>query len=196
VYAGLYSGNDCVVKELLQADASTKDAATIVEEKRREMLQEAWVMAKIRPHGSIMVFYGVCFNPLRTVAELVSGGELKKLLERSHISALDGVSLSRDLASGLSHLQRFRVMHCDGMSIRVCAAENRVCDLNDMLTTGMPLFLTSGCPQLPCPRGFASASLEDLRLRPVTNGPSRCGVDRTGRKHSPPDPLELARVLD
>jgi serine/threonine protein kinase len=90
-----------------------------VEEKRREMLQEAWVMAKIRPHGSIMVFFGVCFNPLRTVAEFVPGGELKKLLEKSHISALDGVSLSRDLASGLSHLQRFHVMHYDGMSICV-----------------------------------------------------------------------------
>jgi serine/threonine protein kinase len=101
------------VKELLQdGNAASAD----LEEKRREMLQEAWVMAEIRPHGSIMVFYGVCFNPLRTVAELVAGGELKQLLEKSHISALDGVSLSRDLASGLSHLQRFHVMHCDGTS--------------------------------------------------------------------------------
>jgi serine/threonine protein kinase len=99
------------VKELLQ---NSNAEVAVVEEKRREMLQEAWVMASIRPHGSIMVFFGVCFNPLRTVAEFVSGGELKKLLEKSHISALDGVSLSRDLASGLGHLQRFHVMHCDG----------------------------------------------------------------------------------
>jgi serine/threonine protein kinase len=112
VFKGLYGANDCVVKELIIPKGSD---AKIVEEKRRELLEEAALMSAVKPHGSIATFYGVCLEEphLCVVTELVKNTNLHRLLQSFKVSALDGVSLSRDLASGLQHLQRSRILHCD-----------------------------------------------------------------------------------
>jgi Protein tyrosine and serine/threonine kinase len=73
------------------------------------------LMARVKPHGSIATFYGVCLDPespLCVVTEFVAGGNLHDFLKRcGHVSARDGVSLSRDLASGLQHLSETNILH-------------------------------------------------------------------------------------
>jgi Protein tyrosine and serine/threonine kinase len=115
VFKGLFRSNECVVKELILPEDAQEDEIAKV---KREMLEEAALMARVKPHGSVATFYGVCTNPATPqclVTELIEGGNLCDFLERRpDISVRDGLSLARDLASGLEHLASFNIMHCDG----------------------------------------------------------------------------------
>jgi serine/threonine protein kinase len=115
VFQALFRGNECVVKEIIVPEGTVDVGALAAA--RREMLDEALLMATLKPHGSIATFYGVCIDPhspLCVLTELVAGGNLHDFLQKSrHVSARDGMSLARDLASGLQHLTETNILHSD-----------------------------------------------------------------------------------
>jgi Protein tyrosine and serine/threonine kinase len=119
VYAGIYNGNDCVIKLLKSSDASARD----------ELIREARQLASLRPHGSICAFYGICIapgQPLALVTEFIAGGNLHSylLLHGRNLRDRDLLSLSRDLASGIDHLHKHNILHAD-VAARNCLIVSR-----------------------------------------------------------------------
>jgi Protein tyrosine and serine/threonine kinase len=116
VFMALYRSNECVLKEIIVPDDASAFGPELAQA-RLEMLDEALLMATLKPHGSIATFYGVCLDPdspLCVLTEFVAGGNLHDFLQQcDHVTARDGLSLGRDLASGLQHLTETNILHSD-----------------------------------------------------------------------------------
>jgi serine/threonine protein kinase len=115
VFKGLYLENECVVKQLIGQDSGDTSG---LEKAREELIVEAKVLSTVRPHASIATFFGVCIDsskPLCLVTELVAGGNLSTVLasNKDDICEADVLSMARDLASGLAHLENSGILHCD-----------------------------------------------------------------------------------
>jgi len=72
----------------------------------------------LRPHPNVCDLLGVCTNkqnPICIVTELLSEGSLTDLFNSSKIFIDAGlaVTVAKDIASGMSHLHRENILHCD-----------------------------------------------------------------------------------
>jgi serine/threonine protein kinase len=152
VFKGLFRENECVVKEI-------KTRGDAVEQAREELISEALVCSKLRPHASITQFFGVCIDPeqpLCLVTELVAGGNLHSVLCRRGVEIRDGdiLTMGRDLASGLSYLHELRVVHVD-LASRNC-----------LVVLGRPLHVKLcdfGLARV-LPEGSSSCSVQGVNL--------------------------------
>jgi serine/threonine protein kinase len=108
VYHGEYDGSDAVIKQLHIDTAESRD----------DLLREAAMLATIKPHASLVSFYGVCVEPGYPpclVTEFVEGGNLEQQLRspRRYVSGHDVCSLTKDLAAGLLTLHKTGILHLD-----------------------------------------------------------------------------------
>jgi Protein tyrosine and serine/threonine kinase len=121
VFTALFAENDCVVKELI---GNPEDPGA--KQELEDMLTEGILLSKLRRHGAVVAFYGVCFDPPCLVLELVDGGSLLSLLQDQDydLSESDLLSAGRDLAYGLAHLEATGILHCD-IAARNCLVGGR-----------------------------------------------------------------------
>jgi len=81
-------------------------------------LKEADNMKNLRPHPNVCDLLGVCTKPefpICIVTELLSEGSLVDLIQNGKISidANLAVTIAKDIASGMSHLHKENILHCD-----------------------------------------------------------------------------------
>jgi hypothetical protein len=118
VYHAKWRKADCAVKQLL-VDGKNEKAL-------KEFLKEALNMKRIRPHPNVVGMLGVAVNPeypLCIVTEYLPQGSLDNLLSNSSVTITPGQALfmAADVASGMSHLHKESIIHCD------LAARNLLC---------------------------------------------------------------------
>jgi serine/threonine protein kinase len=92
-----------------------------------EMVVEAVLLSQVKPHGAVTTFFGVCLDPdspACLVTELVEGGSLLSFISTRELTELDVLSVGRDLASALGHLQSTNILHCD-TAARNCLVVDR-----------------------------------------------------------------------
>jgi serine/threonine protein kinase/preprotein translocase subunit SecG len=114
VYTGSFRGSQCVCKEVI----NTEDAGS--KEECSAMIAEALLLSKVKPHAAVATFYGVCLDPkfpACIVLEFVAGGSLLDYVSNHELAEADVLSIGRDLASALGHLQATNILHCDGKHV-------------------------------------------------------------------------------
>jgi len=111
VYRARWRNADCVVKQMHQDLASDHVALN-------NFLREAHNMKNLRPHPNVCDLLGVCTKPefpVCIVTELLSEGSLVDLFNNGKITIDAGlaVTIAKDIASGMSHLHKENILHCD-----------------------------------------------------------------------------------
>jgi serine/threonine protein kinase len=101
--------NQAVIKVLKDTSQNARD----------DLVREACMLARLKPHASICTFYGAVLGPESwcLVTELIAGGNLLTLLRDSSdtrpVTGFDQVNLARDLAAGMSVLHASGVLHLE-----------------------------------------------------------------------------------
>lgn len=110
---------DIAVKRLLHPDDKEGDIDVDDPAYKNRRLSEAEAMLKISPHPNVTRLYGLVLKPTSLVVELCDGGSLDKLLgiDGSAPPLLlpmpDCVQLALQIARGVAHLHRARIVHRD-----------------------------------------------------------------------------------
>ena len=114
VRVGTYDFNQVALKKL--------NAELFTKEREQDFLKEASVMASIKSNYLVQLL-GVCMESPNyyMVMEYVSGGSLYNLLQQSTTILTDSqqIQIGFEVAAGLSHLHKYRILHRDLKSINV-----------------------------------------------------------------------------
>uniref|UniRef100_A0A7S1YGR3 Non-specific protein-tyrosine kinase n=1 Tax=Sexangularia sp. CB-2014 TaxID=1486929 RepID=A0A7S1YGR3_9EUKA len=105
-------------------------------EARKQLLDEGTKLTKLPPHENVVTFYGVCDSPPAIVLQFCDGGSLLSRLYGKQdgvksLAELERQSIALDIARGLEHLHRARVVHRDVAARNVLLHEG-VAKLTDM----------------------------------------------------------------
>jgi mitogen-activated protein kinase kinase kinase 9 len=107
VYKCKYRQSFVAVKQLKQISLDSDQG--------REFLAEARLMIDLKPHANVVTFLGICLDPLAIVTEFLPEGALNDKLEDDSFTmpwSLQ-VSIIKDVAAGMLHLQEEKIVHKD-----------------------------------------------------------------------------------
>lgn len=126
VFFGLYRGQTKVAIKTLKPGSMTPTA----------FLQEAAIMRRYR-HDKLVPLYGVCSRgmPLLIITEFMSKGALLNYLrdnpESQTLTIIDLIDMASQIASGMSFLERVKLVHRDLAARNCLVGENRVVKVAD-----------------------------------------------------------------
>jgi len=103
VWEGKWKGIHVAVKKLLTLENT--DIA--------EFLAEADLMRKMRPHPNVVLYLGVCRQPLCLVTEFVANGNLLALIKKEPINNDMKLKICQGIAAGMFYLHEQGVLHRD-----------------------------------------------------------------------------------
>jgi serine/threonine protein kinase len=126
VLRGSWGDKEVAIKEVKGTSA----------EARTQLLDEGTKLTKLPPHENVVTFYGVCDSPPAIVLQFCDGGSLLSRLYGKQegvksLAELERQSIALDIARGLEHLHRSRVVHRDVAARNVLLHEG-VAKLTDM----------------------------------------------------------------
>jgi len=116
VYKGMWRGIPVAIKQMKN---------NITDEVLMEFASEATLMKNMRSHSNVVLFFGVCRDPLSLVTEFMENGSLWGMLQSDKpMNMVLKLQIIRDIAAGMYHLQLEKVVHKD------LAARNILLDRN------------------------------------------------------------------
>jgi len=121
VWEGKWKGIHVAVKKLLTLENT--DIA--------EFLAEADLMRKMRPHPNVVLYLGVCRQPLCLVTEFVANGNLLALIKKEPINNDMKLKICQGIAAGMFYLHEQGVLHRDLAARNILldgALRPKVCD--------------------------------------------------------------------
>jgi len=127
VSKGRWRGGEVAVKKLV---------STLNSEQLRDFRQEIAIMCSLRPHPSVVQFFGASTKPgqpLCIVTEFLEGGSLLHLLQvdGQSISPSDMTKMAKGIASGMVHLISEKIIHRDLAARNILLTGSRTCKVSD-----------------------------------------------------------------
>lgn len=85
---------------------------TITQSSLKDFEEEALLMRRMNPHPNVVIFFGMCKDPLCIISEYVARGSLSSLL--SSLTPMDNdlrLQILKGIASGMYHLTCEKIIH-------------------------------------------------------------------------------------
>lgn len=122
VYRGVYRGFPVACKKW------KFDGHESEEKQKKELIEEAKTLAKLRNHGNICRFFGVSIdqNIVYLVFDLYIHGDLKRCMKKKSFNQAQKVNFARQISAGLWAIHDSGYLHGD------LACRNVLVNLNDM----------------------------------------------------------------
>jgi serine/threonine protein kinase len=127
VYRGTWKDREVAIKE---AKGTGEDAL-------RQLMDEGKKLVELPPYEHVTTFYGVCDDPVAIVLQFCNGGSLvdrlygEKADDALPLTPLELQNVVIDVAKGLTHLHRARVIHRD-VAARNVLLHDGMAKLTDM----------------------------------------------------------------
>lgn len=103
MWEGKWKGIQVAVKKLITIDDTDTS----------DFLAEAALMKKMRPHPNVVLYLGVCREPLCLVTEFVANGNLLTLIRKEPINDEMKLKICQGVAAGMLYLHEQGVLHRD-----------------------------------------------------------------------------------
>jgi len=139
VYKGIYNGA-IVAKKVFDTHSSEYQKKSYLNNKscrnkdnRNLYMREIEIWNKIKGHPFILQFYGashISKHPF-IISEFCSKGTVKRYLEKNIISTNQKLQIMHDIAIGIYHLHKCKIIHGDIKSDNVLISDNgtpKICD--------------------------------------------------------------------
>jgi len=131
----------------------------ISQEETEKFIQEGELMRYTTPHNNVVGFIGICGKPLAIVTEYLSGGSLKNYLNSSKpLNKEMQLQIIRNIAAGMLHLGKERIVHKDLAARNVLLSENFTAKVADF---GLSRLSTSDSSEVNSL--FSSSSIGPLK---------------------------------
>jgi len=115
VYLGKWRSSKVAVKKIIDENAKSLE----------EFEAEGQIMTRLRPHKNVVLFLGVCIDPMCLVTEFVEKGSLSVyILSDAEIPMNLSVKWIKGIAAGMLHLHSEKLIHRDLAARNVLLAQD------------------------------------------------------------------------
>jgi len=136
VSLGIWRSIKVAVKEVLISNLNKKE--------KENFYKEVELMKNLRPHSNVVLFYGLCRDPLLSISEYLSNGSLENYLKNEKENNLEFNLILQFLIGigrGMYHLHCEKIIHRDLASRNVLLPESLIPKISDF---GMSRYLLEG----------------------------------------------------
>jgi len=123
VYQAKWRNSNVAVKQLKNAGLDSR--------KSENFFMECEFMRNLQPHPNVVIFFGICQEPLCLITEYCANGDLKSLLRKKSINIKLKRKIIADVAAGMFHLENENIVHRDLAARNCLLMDNYITKVSD-----------------------------------------------------------------